>query len=244
MEKKSRIVRGRTEIYIPSNADEVMYLSPAVGPNSYQGAGEQILKTGFVVPTGDLIAPLVREAYCGELKGQPEFTDVRDRVQHSWLWVFNINLWTENGIFSLHDLKAVGRSMPLSVKTLERKLEGGSDKNGVRFSEDGTLRFAPRGSYGFGEMSSEALAKDGAMIADYGVEGAKLLAEASATRKNKPKTYGSDIQECQAPQTRVSALLGDYDSQLRFGGFYFGDDSVRCAFPVRASFGEKIICRV
>ena len=59
MTNTPRIVRGRTELYVPSGAGELMYVSPAVGPQTYQAVGKQIISNGLTVPTGDETAPLI-----------------------------------------------------------------------------------------------------------------------------------------------------------------------------------------
>ena len=239
METQPRIFRGRTEIYVPNGASEIIYVTPAVGPNTYQNVGRQIITEGLVPPTGDETALLIHQAYAGKLKDGTELKEVRDIVQKRFFWAFNRNLWTQSGMFSTTDRKAIGRSQELDEEVLDQAIKGGLDINGVRFSQDGTVRFAPKGSYTFGEMSAEELAKDGAMIAQYGVEGAKLLAEASTTRKNKPITYGLNIQKGQTPQIHVSTL-DENGSRLRFGGL---DDFFcvgGCAFGVRALSAKKI----
>ncbi len=241
MTNQARIVHGRTELYIPSGASEIVYVTPAVGPNNYQLVGKQIITNGLSVPIGDETAPLIHQAYAGKLKDETELKEVRDIAQKRFFWAFNRNLWTQSGMFSTTDREAIGRSQALDEKVLDQAIKGGLDRNGVLFSQDGTVRFAPKGSYTLGEMSAEQLAKDGAMIAQYGVEGAKLLAEASTTRKNKPITYGLNIEKGQSSETRVSTLGGN-DSRLRFGGYDWGGDGDGdgYAFGVRALSAQKI----
>ena len=77
------------------------------------------------------------------------------------------------------------------------------------------------------------------MIAQYGVEGAKLMAEASATRKNNPIIYGLDIKENQKSETRVSALY-EGGARLHFGGGNDDFNNNGCAFGVRAPSAQKI----
>ena len=232
MEKTSRIRRGRVEMDALCVKPSMTYISPAVGPNSYQEVGKQIIAAGLMVPVGDYTAPLVRDAYCdASVNEEPEFVNIREVMRNRWLWVFNRNLWTDKGMFSMHDPKAIGRSKPFNLRSLERKLKGGKEVKDIRFSEDGTVRFAPKGSYTLGEIDAERLAQDGVMIARYGIEGAKLMAEAASTLRNKPITYGLDIAEDQNPELRVSTLH-EGDSRLHFIGGNFYDYSF--AFPVRA----------
>mgnify|MGYP001573188626 FL=1 len=123
----------------------------------------------------------------------------------------------------------------LTVNELKQRLVGGKTSQGVEFSSDGEVAFAPRGSYAFGEMEDAGkLALDGAVIAQYGVEGAKLLAEASANLRNKPKTYGVDVKEGQKPVQTVSAL-GERVGRLHVIVYDWYVIIVSgCAFPVSA----------
>mgnify|MGYP001581106510 CR=1 FL=1 len=253
MDNSPRIVRGSagTELYIPSKAGELMYSLDGLRQETYQRVGRSILSQGLAVPTGDLTAPLVHAAYCSALKDELGLRNVRQILQDEWLWVFNMNLWTDKGLFVSQDNEVIGRSwpidvgysQPLDVSTLERKLQGGKEFEGIRFSEDGSVRFAPNGSYSLGGMSAEKLAKNGFMIAQYGVEGAKLMAEASATFREQPEIFGFDIQEGEESNLRVSALSW-LDSRLRFTGydFFYGDGyvSYACAFPVSNPRMQKI----
>ena len=237
MEKTSRIVRGRTELYVPSSASfagEVCYVSPAI-QESYRNVGAQILKSGDIVPVGDLTAPLVHEIYCGDSKDEPEFVAGKGILQNRFLYVYNKNLHAFEGLFSVKDRNAEGLSKMLTVNELKQRLVGGKTSQCVEFSSDGEVAFAPRGSYAFGEMEDAGkLALDGAVIAQYGVEGAKLLAEASANLRNKPKTYGVDVKEGQKPVQTVSALYVR-DGRLLVIGIYWIDYSVGgYAFPVSA----------
>ena len=112
MEKTSRIVRGRTELYVPSSASfagEVCYVSPAVQGN-YRNVGSQILKNKNIVPTGELTASLVREIYSGNSKDEPEFVAGKGILQSRWFWVYNQNLHSFEGLFSVKDRNAEGLS--------------------------------------------------------------------------------------------------------------------------------------
>jgi hypothetical protein len=238
MEERPRIVRGRTEIYIPSSAGEIVYVNPVVGPGNYQSVGEKILQSGDRVPVGDEIAPLVREIYCGELKGEKEMTDGRNILQKNrWLWVFNQNLWTPEGLFVVQDRNAEGLSRKLKVENLKQRLVGSSNHKGIEFSSDGEVRFAPKGSYTLGEISADEFEQDGFVIAQYGIEGAKLLAEASSTLPNRPITYGLEIKEGQNPVQSVSALSGDGGRVRVLGDF--DDVDYGYAFPVSAPKADK-----
>jgi len=212
-----RVLRGRTELWVPHDDREIAFAHPSVGPNNYRDVGAQILQAGQQVPTGDYTASLIHAAYCSKAKDEPEFKNARDIMRGRWLWVFNRNGWTSKGVYVVQDREAIGRSQPLDIKDLERKLKGGKEIQGVRFSKDGRIRFAPKESYVLGERTPEQLAKDGFMIASYNVEGAEKCAEASATKRYKPRTYGVNVSDEEDIEQRVSAVIVS-DDRLRFDG--------------------------
>ena len=108
MEKTSRIVRSndRTELHVVSGADNVKYVLGAVGPGSYECVGQSILKSGLGVARGDLVAPLVHEVYCGPHLEQ--LASARQLLSDQRLWVFNCNIFTNDGVFSVADPMALG----------------------------------------------------------------------------------------------------------------------------------------
>ena len=218
-------------LVVPHDEGVIKFASPLFGPNTYRNIGQEILSKNLNVPTGDYTTSLLHPAYCSELKNQPEFERVRDIMKSNWLGVYNRNLWTENGVYVSLDLEAKGRSQPLDINKLEKMLKDGKEINGIRFSNDGRVRFAPKESYILGEHTSESFAKDGFMIASCKQEGAEKLGEVSAEFKNKPCIDGLEIQEEQTPELRVSAVYDD-DDWLRFDGNHWVDNDRSHAFGV------------
>jgi len=205
-------------LVVPHDEEVIKFASPAFGPNTYRNVGQEILSKNLNVPTGDYTASLLHPAYCNsKIKDEPEFENIRGIMKGNWLWVFNRNLWTEKGVYVFQDLEAKGRSQPLDINELERMLKDGKEINGIRFSNDGRVRFAPKESYKLGEHTSESFAKDGFIIASCKQEEAEKSGEVSAEFKNKPYIYGLEIQEGQTPELRVSAVHED-DGRLRFYG--------------------------
>jgi len=239
MEKKntSRIERIEkvwtpdSKIIVPHNKGEIAFAYPSMGPNTYTQVGKDILDRKMKVPTGEYTASLLHAAYCDDsVKNEPEFQNIRQIMKDNWLWVFNTNLWTKDGVYVLSDLKAIGRSQQLNQKDLEKMLKGSKDINGIRFSKDQSVRFAPKGSYQLQAHTPESLAKDGFVIASYGVEGAEKLGEVSSKFKNKPYVYGV---ETDTAEQKVSALYaGSLGRRLNVGGNYFVDDRNSHAFGV------------
>ena len=219
---QSRVERAVTRLWVPHGRGEIAFAHPSVGPDNYGNVGKTILENGQLVSTGDHTASLLHAAYLGSGKDEPEFEKVREIMKDRWLWVFNRNLWAENGVYALNDLEATGRNQPLDINELERMLKDGKEVGGIRFSQDEKLRFAPKGSYELGEHTSESLAKDGFIIAGYGLEGAEKLGEVSSTFRYKPKTFGIQVNEGQAPEQRVSVVGGSDGGLVVFGYGWYG----------------------
>ncbi len=233
-----RIVRGRSEIWVPHKDGEIAFISPSVGPTSYTEAGRRILEKGLQVPTGDYIASLLHSAYCdASVADQPEFKEVIRTMHKGQFWIFNSNVWSRKGVYVLQGEETTESSPPLDVNGLEEILKDGEDIGGIRFSRDGRVRFAPIKSYNldlnrtqkelFAPIKSYNLdlnrtqkefAEDGFIIASYGQEGAEKLGEVSATFRYRPFISGVKAKERTTKQT-VSAV-GEYDRGLHFDSSY------------------------
>lgn len=213
--QKPRIERGRemTRVVVPHEREEVVFAYPPF-TDTYIAVGKRILKKGMNLPTGDRIASLLYSAFCDySVKDEPEFKKINAMMRRlTPFWVFNRNLWIPEGVYVVQDLEAIGTSESLNQNELEKILKGGKELSwgGIRFSKDGRVRFAPEGSYSypdrFGEYTSKSLAKDGFVIASYGIEGAKKLGEVSKKLRYKPSVchaIGKDKQE-----QKVSSLSG------------------------------------
>ncbi len=224
-----RVEGGR--IWVPHNSGERAFARQSAGPAGYRDTGKRILQANQQVPIGDYTASLLHVAYgCTEeakkVMGAPEFCNVREIMGGGLLWVFNKLLWTEKGLYAVPDIEATGRSKILAVNDLEERLKGGKELNwgGIRFSQDGRVRFAPKGSY-------KSLVKDGVIIAVHGKEGADKLGEVSAYFGDKPCIEGIEVLKRQAPDQRVSAVRVD-DGRFYFSGIIWDD-----GYPGHA-FGE------
>ena len=233
-----KVRRGITYLDIPNENGETTFVSPAFGPNTYSEVGKEITGKGLEFPTGDDTANLLYAAYCiPEVNDESELKNVRDIMRKRWLWVGNRNLWTVKGVYVVQDQEAKGRSETLSVNELESELKNGKELSwgGVRISQDGRVRFAPKESYELGGHTPESLAKDGFVIASYNQEGAEKLGEVSDKFNYKPKTWGLNIQEGQDPEQRVSAVGGDNGGRLSVGGNSLGGNDGGAAFGVAPS---------
>ena len=238
MEKNlPRIERGITKIIVPHGKDEVAFAWPSQGPDDYQTIGKRFLARNLKVPTGDYTASLAHAVYCNpETENEPEFKKIRNMGKR-WLWVFNKDVWTSKGVYVVPDVNAIGTSQTLNQDELEKMLNGGKELSwgGIRFSKDGRVRFAPKGSYKLGKHTPESLAKDGFVIASYGLEGAEKLGEVSSKFRYDPNTYGghNNIQKELYSEQRVSALSGNYGDRLSVIGDLFNDYWGGLAFGVQ-----------
>jgi len=209
-----RVERGRrTNLWVPHNGGERAFAYPSVSPGTYRNIGNAILKNGQLVPTGDYTADLLHPAYCRpEVADEPEFQNVRGTMKNGWLYVFNINLWTKKEIYVIQDSEARGISQQLNQKDLEEMLKDGREVNGIRFSKDGRVRSAPRESHRPGKHTSESFARDGFVIASYGIEGAEKFGEISSALGNQAHILGAKANA----QGQTVSMLGE-----SIGGLYF-----------------------
>ncbi|MBU2616619.1 MAG: hypothetical protein KKB79_01400 [Nanoarchaeota archaeon] len=240
MENKSvRIERGQINLIVPTLNAELRYVHPALGPDSYNSVGKQILDRGQKVPTGNLTVPLIHMAYCNEsVKDEKEFSDIRNIMEDRWLWVFNRNIWTSQGVYVVQDEEALGRNAPFDIEELEDKLSGGDNELRVRFSQDRKTRFAPKSTYSLGKHTPESLARDGFVIANYDINGAEKLGEVSSEFKYNPKTFGLNIEDGQVPQQRTACLDSGWDFDdggLGVCGDDWDDYEGGCAFGIEKS---------
>ena len=239
-ESKARIKRLEkvwtpdAELLIPHENEYVNFAYPSIGPNTYLNVGKQILEKNLQIPTGEQTTSLLYTAYFDDsIKDEPEFENIRNIMKDRWLWIFNRNLWTDKGVYVLPDFKAEGSSKNLNLNELEKMLNGGKDINGIRFSEDEKVRFAPKKLYTLGEHTPDSLSKDGFVIASFGKEGAEKIGEVSSKFRRNPRTFGIDIEERKDPIQRVSTIGGSLGvGGLRFYGVSLEDNWSGDAFGV------------
>ena len=93
-----RVERATTKLWVPHESGEIAIASPAL-KGDYQSLGKQILNANQKVPHGDYTASFLHAAYCTDAKEELEFENVRNIMKNDWLYVFNQNFWTENGVY-------------------------------------------------------------------------------------------------------------------------------------------------
>ena len=226
------IERGRTRITIP--ARDVVFTHPFEGPNSYQEVGNRILQdqtANLGLPTAEKTAYFLQEVYNGpeQFQNEAEPAELRNIMKQRHLWIFNRNLWVggENpGVYIQHDPQALGNSQTLNVCDLEESLRGGTEVEGVKFSQDGRTAFASRETYKEGEFTPEEFAKDGFVLASFGKMGTEKIAEVSQSdhfRYKNPKSWIIDPSD--EPVQTLSAVGGDNGRLGLCGLYHVGDRS-------------------
>lgn len=248
------IERGFTRINVPYLDERIAFGRPFAGPNDYKSVAKEILNNKTVkmsLPDGEKTSFLLHAVYCGpkEFQSQPESVELRDEIMKSrYLHIFQRNLWVPEkysaGVFVVYDENGVGTSEELDIGELEKALKGGRKlKNGVRFSEDGKISFAPRNTYKEGIFDNpEDFAKDGFIIASNKEEGARNLAEVSHSNHFRYKKPHSWIVNPDDKPIQTLAAVGDMfwvGGRLVFVGSHLGDGRGwgGCAFWV-SSLGE------
>ena len=215
--------------------EKKIFVSPPFGPNVYEWVGKEILDNNLALPTGDHTASLLHTLYCSPNPYHtPEFDDIRQMIRDNGLWIFNVNVWTSNGVYVLQDLGAKGNSELLNSNKLEEALKDGKENSyGVRFSAGNTIRFAPVGTYKFGEHTPDSLSRDGFILASFGEEGAKKIGRVSI-RFNTPYVLGPKVDKLEQDESEqlVSTVYPRFDNKLCFvsnkfmskcrGGLAFG----------------------
>jgi len=233
VETNYKIRTGRTEIEVPHKTGTVTFISPAEGSNTYKSVGKGILSKRLIIPSAEQTASLLHATYCGpkDFVNNSQIKNVKDIMKNRWLWVFNRQLWTPDGLYVVSDPKAKGLSEKLSSVQLEKRLKGARELSygGVRISKNNSVRFAPVGSYSFGEQND--LSKQGDVIANYGEEDSKKLAEVASKFKYSPRTFGVSVNKGGKPIQRVASLYSGVGG-LYVYGYYWGGNGYGYAFGV------------
>ena len=233
VERPEPVITPPTKLWVPYEDGGLAFDSLSQGPHNYQTVGRGILARNLSIPTGEQTAYLAQGAYESE---EPEFKEVQDIIRDKWLWVFNRALWIPDGVYVAHDPNAVGLSQDLTTNELESMLINGTELKGIRFSQDGSIRYAPRETYRLGEHTPESLASDGFVIASYGVNGAKALGEVAekilSIDGRKPFIFGVSVNKGEDSEQRLSALSSNWYGHWLLVGGVLGDVTDGCALGV------------
>jgi len=189
-------------------------------PGTYQEVGNRLKERKLQLPTAEQVASLVHSAYDSQ---EPEAQEIQRIMKDRYFWIYNRNLWVPEGVYVVQDPEAIGLSEQLDREDLEKRLQDANEVNGIRISQDGTLRYAPKETYNLGEHTQKSLAKDGFVIASFGLEGARKVADLSTKFNDKPYVWG--VETSKDPIQRVSALYSvwDFDHWLGVSGSSHGN---------------------
>jgi hypothetical protein len=250
MAKPYVIERRQTKIPFPSSAGGVTTaVYPFLGPANYQTLFNTKNFSGDVrMPTGADNADFLHAVYCGPEKftQSPEAKEARSKMQNSWLYIPQVNIWTpqgfrvdgqdRHGVYSVFDEEGQGRNLEFVQEELERRLSEGTEVIPGIILADG-VSFTHRDTYTAGEHTPKELATDGLVISTYTQKGAQQLAEVSQKFNSNPYTWIIDNPDNVVKS--VSALV-DYDSRLCVDGNDNVDLSRAFSFGVRRSNAEGI----
>jgi len=222
--------RVERKLWVPHNGGEIAFNVSSNNLRGYNSKAIEILERGEFVPTGDYTASLIYAIYNND---NPEFERIREIVRNDNLWIFNKNIWTPQGVYVLQNENAEGTvCVSTDINSLEGMLRGGEETNGVRFSPDKKLRFAPKGSYVFGVQIPKKLARDGFIIASFGLEGAENFAQVASRLKNNS---GAVINDVSKGQEITGSAIGERDCLIFTGDINFGHywtNTIASAFGV------------
>lgn len=254
----SRIVKYEPKI-VPATTLQVQYtdgVKEFVFPltqGNYQTSGNTIREAHFHINEQDVNSSgrtrlakadeyldFLRACYTNpQLSQDADAETVRITMKNLWHWLFQGTLTTskttaQRGIYVFDDPLAQGISASVKESDLAQRLEGGTQTSqGVIFSPDKTVRFAPRGTYaenqsdgtGYQFKTLAEAEQDGFQIAFCGgEEGAQAFAEIAGLKqffRNMPRSWKLDCENNQGKQ-RVS-VLNDLNGD---GLFADGNNSV------------------
>jgi len=219
------LISESSNIILPEEKLNFFYKSGSKG--SYLGKGREILDEDLEIPTGDQLASLIHAIYFSEIKDEQEPKDLKNKkMTDGFLYIFNRNIWRPEGVYVIHDPKARGLAEEFDMQSLEKKVNQGNNIEGVLINEKEKIRFAPKNTYKFGDVDSEGLAKDGFVMATFGVDGAKKIAEVARSLSGPAGIMGKESGES------ISALF-NYHGRLGLMGIYDGTGTNGSAFGVK-----------
>lgn len=210
---------GRTKLLITHKGEDLTFLHPAYGPNTYVNVGTQIEQNRLARPTMAETASLFHVAFNSDDKYSEE---IRDIMKNRWLWAFTGNLYVPNKGVYVQDYPEIRDGTPfMDESKLVKRLEANVSD----------VRFVPFG-FKIKSMSPSELEKNEYIIALAGEEGAEKLAEVADKYRDTPYLWG--FKSVDEPLTRVSALGSLWCVGRRVGvlGDIHGKGRDGCAFGV------------
>mgnify|MGYP001582332107 CR=1 FL=1 len=217
--KQLRVKEGKTELTeltVDHKGEDITFIYPALGPNSYVNVEQQIEQAELKKSTMAETASLVHTAFNSDDKYSLEIKKI---IKEKWLWAFTGVLYVPNKGAYIQDNPEIKKEMLfMNESDLVKRLE----------ANDKSVRFTPFG-FKTESMSSSELAKNEFVIALAGEEGAERLAETSDKFKEQP--FLGSFKSVDETLTRVSALGSSWFSD--YGLDVGGDHGYRLGY----SFG-------
>lgn len=177
-EFKPEIVRKMSEIWVRHGEGKIAFAHPVIVGGSYDDCKRKIVKRGLEIPTAEQTISFIHSlAKYYKHDNSPEIDDFRKILYDEGVLIFNRNYWTPEGVYVLQD-QDLETKRP-SKEDLEEMLKDGEEISRVRFSRDGRLRFAPSSSFKLEYQNPKTILNNGFIIASFGLEGTKKLAETS-----------------------------------------------------------------
>ncbi len=216
-QNKLKVKEGRTELTVNHDKEDLVFIHPYFGPNTYTNVKGLIEEAKLEKPTMSQTASLVNSAFNSDEKYSNE---IKKLVKEKWLWAFTGILYVPSEGAYIQDIPKIKNGMPYMDKSdLVKKLE----------EKDSSVRFVPFG-FQIESMKTSELAKNKFVQALASEEGADKLAEIADKFDKNP--YLWSFKSVDELTTRVSALLSDWGSDrgLDVGGVIHGNGRYCYAF--------------
>ena len=199
---------------------KIVFFPEKFGPQSYLQIRSEIYQAGLYLPQASSIAGLVCTALV--FQNTPEFEAINYVLNRSFLCVFNVNIWTPEGVYVIDDSSSRVSRLEgfLEISKLEEELKSGEDYKGVRFNHDGSVRFAPRDTY----TKRKRIETNGLIIASYGIKSADLLSQTEGLLRENgffrfpPVIERVDVSRKKEGVLTASSIEVGYEKRLVFHG--------------------------
>ncbi len=231
-EKDYEIVRGRTNIILPSG---VRVAHPFYGPANAKTLRDKIRADGLIEPNGPVSAEFLATAYNND---EPEFNEARDIMRNRYFRVFegyNYDGDSQKLFIAEPDFDSEGRLIMQSAKQLEKRIKDGDERVRVLpFSKlyDGVSRLS---------MPEEIARIRPYLELVYGEEGAEqLLDVAGKTKREEIRTWLPSLPSHGKQVVRIGVLNEDFlDDRLYVDGVNDGLIEYGRAFGVLEEVKRK-----
>jgi len=196
---KFEVKEGKTTLTLDHLDEELTFIYPSKGPDTYANVQEALIKDNLKAPTASQNASLIYSAFKNQ---DNEFSqNIINTMKNRWLWCFTGNLYVpDKGVFIQDNPDIKNNKISMNLEDLEKKLE----------ANDSSVRFVPFG-YKIQEQTSKQLEKNQYIIGLAGEEGAQKLAEIADMYKDKEEPYVYSFENIEKETARATALDSYWD---------------------------------